>query len=128
MWAWIKFLVIPFILSLVVSSIFAVMASIYRWDLGSWPHVLSDFVGSFLMGMILYRLAPKAKMAAALIYATVAVAMTAYTSYSMAGTTGEMFGETVYYEFHLSRQIASALGFILGIWLARPAKSALDDN
>ena len=120
MWGWLKFIAMPLIVSLIVGVVFSVLAGIFRWDVGSWANVLGDFIASFLMGMAMYHLAPRGKMLVSVIYAGLFFAQTAYTSYSMAGTTGEVFGNTVYYEFHLSRQIATALGLILGIWLSRP--------
>ncbi|MFA9204160.1 MAG: hypothetical protein ACEQSD_09200 [Flavobacteriales bacterium] len=126
MLAWVKFIVVPVIVSLIIDLIFGVLSGVFRWEVASWPNLFGDFASSFLMGAVMYYFAPKGKMVASVIYAALFVSFTAYTSYSMAGTTGEIFEETVYYQFHVSRQIASILGFIAGIWIARPESKTND--
>lgn len=80
MWGWLKFIAMPLIVSLIVGVVFSVLAGIFRWDVGSWANVLGDFIASFLMGMVMYHLAPRGKMLVSVIYAGLFFAQTAYTS------------------------------------------------
>ena len=124
--AWLKFILLPIVVSGIVTLIFALLASVFHWEIGSWWNILGMFITSFFVGTCMYHTAPRYPVVLASVYAVLWTAGSVWSAIVLSGSEQTVMGTVVQHQIYWSKEIASAMALGLSIWGGHLA--ALEDQ
>jgi hypothetical protein len=117
--SWIKFIVLPFVVSIIVQLMIAFLAGFTKFDPYTTAHAISQGVLGFVVGITIYHFAPNAKTLYAALYAVVYAAVDLAIGYTSEGTSTMVLGTQVQHHFYPPDHIGFSIGLLLGVAGAR---------